>query len=279
MPTNRPISPTRVGILGGGQLARMTAQAASQAGIEIFVLEREEGSPAGQVVGSDHEIVGDWRQETTRRRLAEKVDLVTLENEFIDPAALDWFVRQGKMVYPGPAALRTIQDKLNQKEALAAAGLPVPPFRAVESAREIVEAGRDFGWPLVLKSRRLGYDGHGNVLVSTADGAAAAIDRLAHPSGQRPAMTASGDLYVEANVPFVGELAVMVARGRDGASMVYPVVETIQRDHICHEVVVPARVPFDLARRAQQAASAAVASGTACAVPTTKARGSAAGTA
>src|SRR5262245_19001411 len=112
----------------------MTAEAAPALGVEVFVLEREAGSPAGLVVGPDHEVVGDWRDERARGALAERVDLITLENEFVDAAALRWLVERGCPVYPEPAAIALIQDKLEQKSRLAAAGLPVPRFRADASA-------------------------------------------------------------------------------------------------------------------------------------------------
>ena len=112
----------RVGILGGGQLARMTAEAAVELGVEIFILEREADSPAGQIVGSDHEVVGDWRDRATLARLADVVDVITLENEFIDPDTLSWLVDRGTPVFPGPTTLRTIGDKLRQRAEGPAAG-------------------------------------------------------------------------------------------------------------------------------------------------------------
>lgn len=244
----------RVGILGGGQLARMTAEAAPALGVDVVVLEREAGSPAGLVVGSANEIVGDWRDPAARRALAERVDLLTLENEFVDADALAELVAGGRPVYPPPASVRLIQDKLAQKGALAAAGLPVPAFRPVESAAELTAAGADFGWPLVLKARRNGYDGYGNATVRSPAEAAGAIERL----GGGTSAGGPGGLYVEGWVSFVRELAVMVARGRHGAIAAYPVVETVQRDHICHEVVAPARLPPAVAARATAAAVGAV---------------------
>ena len=249
---------TRVGILGGGQLARMTAEAALALDVEIFVLEREANSPAGQIVGHQNEIVGDWRDRSTLARLADQVDLITLENEFVDPEALAWLIDRGTPVYPGPVTLSMVGDKLRQKAALAAAGLPVPPFRSIGSESDLRSAGEDFGWPVVLKTRRLGYDGHGNVLVHAHREAVSAIAQLGQPSGQRPGMASPDDLYAEAYVPFAGELAVMVARGRAGDVAVYPVVQTFQHTHICHEVVGPAQVSAEVARRARDAAAAAV---------------------
>src|SRR5688572_9754158 len=121
----------------------MTAEAAPSLGVEVVVLEREAGSPAGLVVGAGNEVVGDWRDERARAALAERVDLVTLENEFVDADALRWFVERGRPVYPEPAAVELIQDKLAQKRALAAAGLPVAAFRPVESAADLLAAGAE----------------------------------------------------------------------------------------------------------------------------------------
>jgi 5-(carboxyamino)imidazole ribonucleotide synthase len=253
---NRSLGPA-VGILGGGQLARMTAEAARDLGVEIVVLEREAGSPAGQIVGATNEVVGDWRDVAAREALAARVDLITLENEFVDAAALHWFVERGVPVYPTPDTLAIIQDKLHQKDTLSAAGLPVPRFEPVRSANELREVGTELGWPLLLKARRLGYDGRGNATVSGPAGIDAAIATLAGPTASS-ASTGPLDLYAEAFVPFALELAVMVVRGRDGETAVYPVVETVQRNHICHEVVVPARIPPDVAERARAIAIAAV---------------------
>jgi 5-(carboxyamino)imidazole ribonucleotide synthase len=241
----------RVGILGGGQLALMTAEAAPGLGVEVVVLEKSAGSPAGRVC---EEMVGDWRDEATRAAFAERCDLITLENEFVDADALEWFVAHGCPVYPRPATVRTIQDKLCQKETLAAAGLPVAPFRAVESAADLRRAGEELGWPLVLKARRNGYDGYGNGTLRSPEDVEAALVRL---SGGTSA-GGTGGLYVEGWVPFVRELAVMVARGRDGALQPFPLVETVQQNHICHEVVAPAGVPDDVLLRASAAAVGAV---------------------
>jgi len=243
----------RVGILGGGQLARMTAEAARELAVEIFVLESEAGSPAGQVVGADHELVGSWRELSDALRLAELVDLITLENEFVEANLLAALIERGTPVLPGPATLRRVQDKLLQKQTLAARGLPVPAFRHVAKLDDLLAAGRDLGWPLVLKARRLGYDGHGNATVAGPGGAGAAIAQLADARSEGVL-----DLYAEAFIPFVAELAIMVTRTPNSQQMAYPLVETVQRDHICHEVVAPARVPDEVAARAAEVALASV---------------------
>jgi 5-(carboxyamino)imidazole ribonucleotide synthase len=244
----------RVGIIGGGQLARMTAEAAAELGVDIVILEREVDSPAGQIVGRANEIVGDWRDPAARRELAHRVDLITLENEFVDAAALEWFVARETPVLPAPATLRLIQDKLLQKQTLAAAGLPVATFHAVSSEAAAIEAGATLGWPYVLKARRLGYDGHGNLTIASPGEVPAAARSLGGAAGQPGPL----DLYAEAFVRFGRELAVMVARRPNGETVTYPVVETVQRDHICHEVSCPADIAADVQDRARALATRAV---------------------
>ena len=240
-------APALVGILGGGQLARMTAEAASRMGIEVAILERESGSPAGRLAAL--EVVGGWGDHAALAALAEGALAVTLENEFVDAAALAWLEERGAPVFPTPRTLALVQDKLAQKRFMTAAGIPAAAFRAVESREDIERAAREWGWPLVLKACRDGYDGYGNATLRATEEIAPACARLGWPGRA---------LLVEAWAPFERELAVMVARGRGGACAVYPVVETIQRDHICHVVRAPATVPPDVAERAARIARGAV---------------------
>ncbi len=223
---------TRIGIFGGGQLAQMLTQAASALGLATAIFERTPDSPAGRL--TQHEIVGAWNDPVALARFAAACDLVTLENEFVDATILAQLEAQGLPVYPTAATVSLVQDKLTQKETLAAAGLAVPAFRGVTSPAAVVQAGADLGWPLVLKARRNGYDGYGNATLHTPAEVPAAWQRLARGDGA---------LLVEAWVPFVRELAVMVARGRDGVSRAYPVVETVQQQHICQLVRAPALLP------------------------------------
>jgi 5-(carboxyamino)imidazole ribonucleotide synthase len=244
--------PLRLGILGGGQLAKMTAQAASQLGFEVVVLERNRLSPAA--ITATHAVVGDWNDPSSVLELAAVVDVVTLENEFVDATALEALERRGHRLHPSSATIRTIQDKLLQKEALARAGLPVPRFRAVSSFAEGVAFARAVGWPIVLKRRRNSYDGKGNATARNEIELAAEWKRLAgaHLHG------GDTDLYSEEFCPFAKELAVMVIRDRIGNMVTYPVVETIQRDHICHAVLAPAPVEGAIAERAAEIARHAI---------------------
>ena len=214
-PRNYPVRP---GIIGGGQLARMTAIAALPLGVEVVVLEKNPHSPAARL--SPDCIVGDWADRDTLMKFAAQCDVITLENEFVDAGALEVLERAGHKVFPSAKCIAVTQDKLAQKSTLQNAGIAVPKFRAVNSAAEIVAAGNDFGWPVVLKMRRNGYDGKGNfTLESEADVA----------TGWQTLGGGKIELMVEAWFPFVKELAVIVTRGQDGATAVYPVVETIQQ--------------------------------------------------
>lgn len=236
-----------VGILGGGQLARMSAYAAFRLGLRVAVFERSAGSPAAQI--TPLEFVGEWDDAPLMDRFAAACDVITLENEFIDAAVLARLEQEGHAVYPGSATLARIQDKLVQKQVLAAGGLPVAPFAEVAGAEDGRRCGREWGYPFVLKARRNAYDGYGNRTVDAPERLAPAMAELGHPERT---------LYAEAFVPFRTELAVMVARGRQGEVRVYPVVETRQERHICKWVLAPAPVPPAVARRTQELAVAAV---------------------
>ena len=239
--------PALVAILGGGQLARMTAEAASRLGVEVAILEREADSPAGRIAA--REIVGAWDDHAKLMELARGALAVTLENEFVDAPSLNWLSEQGVAVHPSGRTLATVQDKLAQKRFMSAAGIPTPRFTDVTRREDIERAGHEWGWPLLLKARRNSYDGYGNATESGPEENEPACERLGWPERT---------LYVEAWVPFTRELAVMVARGRDGECAVYPVVETVQRDHICHIVRAPAPISVEVAERAARIARAAV---------------------
>lgn len=238
----------RVGILGGGQLARMTVAAAIGLGIDVAIFEREADSPAGRL--TDAETVGPWEDAALRARFAAGCDVITLESEFVDPALLA-AIAAGTPVRPGAAILELVGDKLRQKETFAAAGLPLPPFRAVASQDEVLRAAEAWGWPIVLKARRLSYDGYGNATVRGPETLAAAWEKLGAPGRA---------LYAEAWVPFRRELAVMVARSIGGALVTYPVVETVQaaEAHICRIVRAPAPIAASVAAQATAIARRAV---------------------
>ncbi|MCX7915444.1 MAG: ATP-grasp domain-containing protein, partial [Verrucomicrobiae bacterium] len=223
----------RLGIIGGGQLAKMTAQAAIQLGCEVVVMERQEDFPAHSL--DTHALIGDWDDPQQVARLAEQVDVVTLENEFVNPAAL----HSVPILWPKAETLALVRDKLRQKTIFSEAGVPVARFADAPTP----DAVRRFGFPAVLKKRFYSYDGKGNATVRSADELPAAWAKL---DGDR------NPLYVEEFCPFIRELAIIITRGQDGTVVRYPVVETINRNHICNIVKAPLAVTgvADIAERA-----------------------------
>ena len=242
-----PIGP-RLGIVGGGQLARMTAMTALQLGCDVVVLERNPFSPAATL--ATHSLVGDWNTAEALLELAGQVDIVSLENEFVDAGHLRVLEERGHTVWPTARTIGLVQDKFIQKQTLEAAGLPVPKMRAVNDLNEFAEAVMDFGLPLLLKARRNAYDGKGNATIRTTADLESAWERLGGNNGNA--------LFVEEFCDFTNELAVIITRSRNGETATYPVVETVQRNHVCHLVRAPAPVPCEIATRAAEVARRAV---------------------
>ena len=238
----------RLGIVGGGQLARMTAMAALQLGCDVVVLERNPFSPAATL--ATHSLVGDWNTAEALLELAAQVDIVSLENEFVDAGHLRVLEERGYTVLPTARTIGLVQDKFIQKQTLEAAGLPVVKMRAVSDLNECAEAARDFGLPLLLKARRNAYDGKGNATIATASDFAPAWERLGGNVGN--------PLFLEEFCDFTAELAVIITRSRTGETAVYPVVETVQRNHVCHLVYAPAQVAPEIAIQAAEVARRAV---------------------
>jgi 5-(carboxyamino)imidazole ribonucleotide synthase len=229
----------------------MTLQAASQLGIDVVIAERFPDSPAARLTSRSIVFPSGWDDRDRLEELAKLVDVVTLESEFVDWRVLEALQQRGVAVRPSPACVGVVQDKLLQKQALARAELPVPTFGEVSDPGQLRSMGGDLGWPLMLKARRDGYDGRGNVVVHSADEAEQACAHLGWPERS---------LYAEAFVEFERELASLVVRGLDRASVQYPVVETIQDPalHICREVRAPADLPARVSERAASVARGAV---------------------
>lgn len=237
-----------LGILGGGQLAQMLIQAAISFGIDTAIFERTPDTPAARL--TQHAWVGAWTDQENLSQFAALCECITLENEFVDVAVLEQLTTLGVHVFPTSETLALIQDKLIQKQTMAAAGIALPAFAGVESQQAVLAAGEAMGYPLVLKARRDGYDGYGNVTLHAPAEVRAGWAKLGGDAGRR--------LLVEAFVPFERELAVLVVRGRDGEVRTYPVVETVQQNHICHVVRAPAHIPPQTAQAAIDLAVLAV---------------------
>jgi len=236
-----------VGILGGGQLARMLCQAASRIGISTVVLEKSRQCPAYGV--ATHFIEGDWNNAEEIIKLSRQCDVITLESEFIEASVLDRAKQSGAKIIPSPETIRTVQDKFLQKSALESHGVKLPCFESVESEEDILQLGNKWGWPLVLKTRKLGYDGKGNTTVKNAEDV------------PRAWQTLSGDnqpLYCEEFIHFERELAIMVCITQEEECELYPLVQTIQKNHICHEVLCPCEGEDHLINSAKQLAELSV---------------------
>lgn len=233
-----------VGVIGGGQLARMMIPPAVELGIDIRVLEEAEGMSA-EIAATG---VGDYRDLDTVLAFAETVDVVTFDHEHVPPAILRELVERGIPVHPGPDALLYAQDKIEMRAKLTELGLPLPDWAAVESADELAAFLADHGGRAVVKTARGGYDGKGVRVVSEP----AEVDDwfLALAEDGR-----GGALLVEELVSFRRELAQLIARRPSGGSAVWPVVETVQRDGVCAEVIAPA--PGATGRVAEAAADIA----------------------
>ncbi len=214
-----------VAMVGGGQLSRMTHQAAIALGQSLRVLATDPAESAA-LVAADVQI-GDHRDLAALQRLADGATVVTFDHEHVPTAHLYALERAGHRVAPGPAALVHAQDKLVLRRALAAAGEPQPAWAAVSTVHEVAAFADGVGWPVVLKTPRGGYDGKGVFVVAGPDEVADLLE-------------AHGTLLVEERVAMVRELSAQVARSPFGQVAVWPVVETVQRAGVCAEVLAPA---------------------------------------
>jgi 5-(carboxyamino)imidazole ribonucleotide synthase len=239
-----PSQPFTLGILGGGQLAKMTAQEAYRMGMRVAVIEHGENSPAG--VMTKLEFPGGWKDAEELERFIAASDIITLENEFIDPEILD-AIAERRLVFPTPATMRLVQDKITQKTTMSAAGIPVPHFAEIATKADLVAFGEQHGYPFVAKTRKFGYDGYGNATIRRETEIDMVWRRFMEGEEPRP-------LMAESFVTFTKELAVMVARNRRGEIAVYPCVQTIQQGHICVTVLAPAPIEEHLQKRAQEIA-------------------------
>ncbi len=238
-----PLPPgSAIGILGGGQLGRMLALAAARLGFDVVVLEREADSPAGRVAVKL--IVGDYTDEAALAELAAATSLVTYEFENVPSAAVDWLVTHGIEVAPGARALAVAQDRFEEKTFLNAHGVPTVAFAAANTPDEAVAAVTALGAPALMKTRREGYDGKGQRWIEHAPDAAAAFAEL----GGVP-------VIVEAAADFVRELSIIAARGRDGATAVYPLAENHHERGILRRSIAPAQVSQATADQAERIAA------------------------
>ena len=231
-----------VGMVGGGQLSRMTHQAAISLGLSLRVLADATHDSAALVANGV--VVGEHTSLDDLRAFAGGCEVVTFDHEHVPGPLIEALEDDGHQVHPGSVALRHAQDKLVMRERLAALGVPVPPFTPVATRRDVEGFAQHVGWPLVLKAATGGYDGKG--VWTVADGAQA---QEVLDSGLR--------IVAEQRVALRRELAAVVARSPYGQAAAWPVVETVQSDGICVEVLAPAPdLPEERATEAQRLAIA-----------------------
>ena len=234
----------RIGMVGGGQLSRMTHQAAIGLGVDFSVLATSPTDSAALVCGDV--ALGDDRGLDDVLAFAKDRDVLTFDHEHVPEPVLRELEEAGMLLRPGRAALRFAQDKLRMRTRMAELEAPSPRWRAVTTLEHVVSFAERIGWPLVLKAARGGYDGKGVWMVQTTEEARQVVDRAA---------AEDVPLLVEEKVDFSRELAVQVARSPHGQVAAYPVVETVQRDGVCREVIAPAPLlAEDKATHAQQLA-------------------------
>ena len=236
-----------VGIIGGGQLARMMQQPAIALSLTLSVLAESPTASAALVV--PHAPVGDHTDLAQVRDFARDVDVVTFDHEHVPPEVIAALLADGVAVHPGPEALLHAQDKIVMRRRLTELGIPCPRWAAAQTAAEVTAFGEEIGWPIIAKTPRGGYDGKGVRRIASA---AEVADWLGQVGQEGPMR--EGVLLEEA-VAFTRELAVMVARSPSGQAATWPTVETVQTNSICTEVIAPAPgLDEDLATRISEAA-------------------------
>ena len=222
---------TTVGILGGGQLARMMALAGAPLGLRFLVMDTVADACAGQFAPM---VVGDWRDQAALSEFASRIDIATFDFENVPAESARWLA--GRVpVFPDPAALAVAQDRLAEKSLFREQSIPVADFADIASRADLDAAVARIGIPCILKTRRLGYDGKGQFRIR----ASADIEAAWQALGQQAARVG---LILEAFVPFQRELSVVAVRGRDGEFRNWPLTENWHVDGVLSASLAPARV-------------------------------------
>lgn len=229
----------KIGILGGGQLGRMLTQAAHPLGYEVTVLEALPGCPAAQV--GAQQIVGSIQDPDAIQQLVKTSDVTTWEIEHINAGALKLMAATGYNIQPSPETLETIQDKYSQKCFLESNSLPVADFKLIPNDTYLDIAKDRLGTDMIIKSSLGAYDGRGNLAYSGQT-----VDHLKEILGP--------DIYAEKRIDFEKELSVIAARDTYGNVEVYPAVETVHKNSICHTVTAPAEISPELEYNAREIA-------------------------
>ncbi|MCL2607260.1 MAG: 5-(carboxyamino)imidazole ribonucleotide synthase [Methanomassiliicoccaceae archaeon] len=231
----------RIGIVGGGQLGKFMILEAKRLGFYIAVLDPAADCPASSIC--DEQIVTGFDDPQGYFELAKKVDVITYEFEHINASALEVLEKEGHVIYPSVASLKTIQNKHSQKKKLSENGVPVPRFAKVSNTEDIKTLGQtdNFGYPMMLKTTTGGYDGKGNMKIRNEEEIESAYKRLG--GGKK-------ELMAEEFVNFEKEISVIACRGIDGSRTIYPVAENIHSNSILDMTIVPARINEDAVSKA-----------------------------
>ena len=230
---------TTVGILGGGQLARMLALSGAPLGLRFLVMDTEADACAGQFAPL---LVGDYRDHAALAEFASRVDVATFDFENVPAESAEWLATRVP-VFPNPSALAVAQDRLVEKNLFRSLGIPVGEYAAV-STRDALDAEvARIGGPCILKTRRLGYDGKGQFRIKTT----ADLDAAWHALG---AQAETVGLIVEALIPFQRELSVVAVRGRDGEFRTWPMTENWHVDGVLSASLAPAVIDEGLSQLA-----------------------------
>ena len=228
---SEPRAMTTVGILGGGQLARMMALSGAPLGLRFLVLDTVADACAGQFAPM---VVGDYTDQAALEEFAARVDVATFDFENVPAASAQWLTARVP-VFPNPRALATAQDRLAEKTLFREQGIPVPPFAAIDTREQLHAAVAQIGTPCILKSRRLGYDGKGQFRIKSPGDVDAAWGALG-------AQAAKVGLILEGFVAFQRELSVVAVRGRDGEFRAWPLTENWHVDGVLSASIAPAQV-------------------------------------
>lgn len=228
----------RIGIIGGGQLGKMMTQEAKKMGFFVTILDSTQNSPAGQV--ADKQVIADFNDEKAILEVANNSDYLTFEIENTNGHFLDSLEKKVPCkISPSGKSWRLFQDKLEQKQLFKRNKIPTPKFLQVKSYKDINKAIKNFKFPVLLKARFDSYDGRGNALIQSLKDIKKALEKLKNKK-----------LYIEKFIPFEKELAIMIARNDQGKIAAYPVVETYQKNNICHHVLAPAQISSKAKKRA-----------------------------
>ncbi|MBD2441062.1 5-(carboxyamino)imidazole ribonucleotide synthase [Nostoc sp. FACHB-110] len=229
----------RVGVIGGGQLAWMMGDAAKKLGVELVVQTPSKSDPAVSI--AQDTVFAAIDDAKTTEILAQKSDVITFENEFVDLEALSLLANQGVCFRPRLEALFPLLDKYHQRCYLRDLGLPVPQFLAVDGVENLAAKIEHFRFPVVLKSRRHGYDGQGTFIIQDL----ASLQQKLSPAANQ------SQFLIEEFIPFARELAVIAARSVNGEVVIYPVVETQQEQQVCRRVIAPADITLNQAEQCE----------------------------